>query len=147
MVSLGSDSCPGSSSDLRSLETPTHIIITRNDSFFSQRCVPADDNSMSAKVTFELSIARGIVAFISGNLPFTGHDWLRDRITKLILQQSGKWTCFPFLSDTILTRLGIIRAKTPAGTFSRTRRPIEIAITLARRQANFRERFWDSVSQ
>ena len=80
--------CIRDRSDLRHLETPTHIIFTRNDPFFSRRCVPADDNCMSATVTFELVQRAGHVAFISGNIPFAGHDWLSDRITELICQQS-----------------------------------------------------------
>lgn len=77
-------------SDLCGVETPTHIIFARNDPFFSQRCVPTDDNSMSDKVTFELVQRAGHVAFISGNIPFLGRDWLRERVTDLILQQNAK---------------------------------------------------------
>ena len=77
-------------SDLRNVETPTHVIFSRNDPFFSQRCVPADDTCMSAKVTFELVQRGGHVAFISGNIPFAGHDWLGGRITQLIRQQRGQ---------------------------------------------------------
>ena len=73
--------------DLPHIETPTHIIFTGNDPFFSQQCVPADDNCMSAHVTFELVERAGHVAFIGGNIPLLGHDWLRDRGTKLILRQ------------------------------------------------------------
>ena len=73
--------------DLPHIETPTHIIFTGNDPFFSQQCVPADDNCMSAHVTFELVERAGHVAFIGGNIPLLGHDWLRDRVTKLILRQ------------------------------------------------------------
>ena len=75
-------------SDLRDIETPTHIIFARNDPFFSQQCVPVDDSSMAAQVTFELVQRAGHVAFISGNIPFVGRDWLRERVTQLISQQS-----------------------------------------------------------
>ena len=77
-------------SDLPHIKTQTHIIFAGNDPFFSRRCVPADDNSMSNRVTFELVERAGHVAFISGSIPFTGRDWLCDRVTKLILQQSTR---------------------------------------------------------
>lgn len=75
--------------DLPHIETPTHIIFTGNDPFFSQQCVPPDDNSMSSQVTFELVDRAGHVAFIGGNFPLAGRDWLRDRVCKLILQQTA----------------------------------------------------------
>ena len=45
------------------LETRTHIIFACNDPFFSKRCIPADDSSLSADVTFELVERAGHVAF------------------------------------------------------------------------------------
>ena len=75
-------------SDLQNIETPTHIIFAGNDPFFSRRCVPTDDSGMSAHVTFELVQRAGHVAFIDGNVPFAGRDWLRERVTQLISQQS-----------------------------------------------------------
>ena len=77
-------------SDLRNLETRTHIIFACNDPFFSKRCIPADDSSLSAEVTFELVERAGHVAFISGSIPFLGRDWLRGRVAGLILEQISR---------------------------------------------------------
>jgi predicted alpha/beta-fold hydrolase len=81
-------------SDLRHLETPTHIIFTGNDPFFSQRCVPDDDDCLSPKVTFELVERAGHVAFISGNMPFFGRDWLRERVAELMQNRLSHLTEF-----------------------------------------------------
>ena len=72
------------------LETRTHIIFACNDPFFSKRCIPADDSSLSADVTFELVERAGHVAFISGNIPFLGRDWLRGQVAELILEQISR---------------------------------------------------------
>lgn len=74
-------------SDLPVIQTPTHIIFARNDPFFSKHCIPANDNSMSTQVTFEVVDHAGHVAFIRGFIPLAGRDWLRDRIANLVLQQ------------------------------------------------------------
>ena len=77
-------------SDLRNLETRTHIIFACNDPFFSKRCIPADDSSLSADLTFELVERAGHVAFISGNIPFLGRAWLRGWVAELILEQISR---------------------------------------------------------
>lgn len=76
--------------DLPDIRTPTHIIFTRNDPFFSEKCVPADDSRMSEQVTFELVEQAGHVAFINGPIPLMGRDWLRERISQLVTQQTNQ---------------------------------------------------------
>jgi len=69
--------------DLININTPTHILWAKDDPFFTERCIPADEQ-LSAAVDFELADHGGHVAFISGNVPLRGKNWLCDRACSLL---------------------------------------------------------------
>ncbi len=70
--------------DLPAISTPTHIIFARDDPFFSEKCLPQDNHSMSAAVTFEIAGHGGHVGFIGPGKLFRGDNWLPRRVTSLI---------------------------------------------------------------
>ena len=74
--------------DLIKITTPTHIIFSRKDPFFTEKCLPLNDEQLSPSVTFELADQGGHVAFIRGAIPLIGRDWLRERLTSLILKNN-----------------------------------------------------------
>lgn len=70
-------------SDLINIKTPTHILWSADDPFFSKACIPTN-NQLSAAVQFELATHGGHVGFIAGKLPLRGHNWLCERICDLL---------------------------------------------------------------
>jgi len=72
--------------DLINIKTPTHILWSRDDPFFSQKCIPKQDQ-LSDNVDFELATHGGHVAFISGKIPFSGHTWMCNRIGSLLISR------------------------------------------------------------
>ncbi len=71
--------------DLINIKTPTHILWSADDPFFSKKCIPTNDQ-LSDAVHFELTTHGGHVAFISGNVPLLGHNWLCERITSVLTE-------------------------------------------------------------
>ncbi len=69
---------------LSSIETPTHIIFSKDDPFFTERVIPREDE-LSESVCLELSEHGGHVGYI-GLGPFGSmHYWLEQRISELLL--------------------------------------------------------------
>lgn len=73
-------------SDLRTIAPRTHVICSKDDPFFTERCLPVDDSQLSAQVTFEVVSGAGHVGFIEGAVPFFGRDWLRRRLVQLVTE-------------------------------------------------------------
>ena len=69
--------------DLINIKIPTHILWSADDPFFSEKCIPRN-NQLSDAVHFELTTHGGHVAFISGNIPLLGHNWLCERVSGLL---------------------------------------------------------------
>lgn len=69
--------------DLINIKTPTHILWSQDDPFFTPQCIPAN-TQLSDAVDFELSTHGGHVAFIEGNIPFFGKNWLSSRLRSLL---------------------------------------------------------------
>jgi len=69
--------------DLININTPTHILWSADDPFFSKACIPRNDQ-LSEAVHFELTTHGGHVGFINGRLPLCGHNWLCERISDLL---------------------------------------------------------------
>ena len=69
--------------DLISIKTPTHILWARDDPFFSEKCIPANEQ-LSSVVNFELASHGGHVAFVSGRTPVNGYNWLCSRVGTLL---------------------------------------------------------------
>jgi len=72
--------------DLINIKTPTHILWAADDPFFSEKCIPTNDQ-LSDAVHFELATHGGHVAFISGNIPLRGHNWLCERVSGLLAER------------------------------------------------------------
>ncbi len=72
--------------DLINIKTPTHIIWSRDDPFFTEACIPTNEQLADA-VDFELTGHGGHVAFISGRWPFVGHNWLVERVGSQLVSQ------------------------------------------------------------
>ena len=72
--------------DLINIKTPTHILWSRDDPFFSEACIP-QDKQLAESVDFELTEHGGHVAFIGGAIPFVGKNWLRERVGSLLLRR------------------------------------------------------------
>ena len=70
--------------DLINIKIPTHILWSADDPFFSNKCIPTNDQ-LSEAVHFELTTHGGHVGFISGNIPLRGHNWLCERISGLLV--------------------------------------------------------------
>ena len=75
--------------DLINIKTTTHILWSEDDPFFTKNSIPQAEQ-LSDDVTFELSTHGGHVAFLSGNIPFAAHNWLRERVGGLLIKQLGK---------------------------------------------------------
>jgi len=73
-------------SDLINIKTPTHILWSADDPFFSKACIPTNDQ-LSDAVHFELPTHGGHVAFVSGSIPLRGHNWLCERISGLLTRE------------------------------------------------------------
>ena len=69
--------------DLVNIRTPTHILWSQDDPFFTSKCIPTNEQ-LSDSVDFELTTHGGHVAFISGNIPFVGNSWLCQRASELL---------------------------------------------------------------
>jgi len=61
--------------DLINIHTDTHIIFSRDDPFFSPRCLPTEDQ-LPANVCFELSEHGGHVGFAGGEAGVASKQWL-----------------------------------------------------------------------
>lgn len=68
--------------DLINITTPTHILWSQDDPFFTKACIPTDAQ-LSEAVDFELTTHGGHVAFVAGNIPLLGKNWLCDRVCGL----------------------------------------------------------------
>ena len=75
--------------DLININTPTHILWSRDDPFFSEACIP-EDKQLAESVDFELTEHGGHVAFISGAIPLIGKSWLCERVGSLLLERLQK---------------------------------------------------------
>jgi len=75
--------------DLINIKTPTHILWSADDPFFSKKCIPTNDQ-LSDAVNFELTTHGGHVAFISGYIPLFGHNWLCERISGLLVEKLSR---------------------------------------------------------
>lgn len=65
--------------DLIRIKTPTHVLWSRDDPFFTEACIPSN-HQLAEAVDFELTEHGGHVAFISGRVPFLGRNWLCERV-------------------------------------------------------------------
>ncbi len=78
--------------DLINIKTPTHILWSRDDPFFTEACIPANEQ-LADCVDFELSLYGGHVGFVSGLVPSGpcgyGHNWLSARIGALVVERLG----------------------------------------------------------
>ena len=72
--------------DLINIKTPTHILWARDDPFFSEKCIPTNEQ-LSKDVNFELTSHGGHVAFVSGRKPASGYNWLCNRVGTLLTSQ------------------------------------------------------------
>ena len=70
--------------DLINITTPTHIIWSQDDPFFTSKCIPTNDQ-LSDAVDFELTTHGGHVGFIGGSIPGVGRDWLSQRASELLI--------------------------------------------------------------
>lgn len=68
---------------LKSIQTPTLIIHSKDDPFMTKAVIPSQD-MMSTAVQFELSERGGHVGFLSGWNPFNPEFWLETRSSQFI---------------------------------------------------------------
>ncbi len=78
--------------DLINIKTPTHILWSRDDPFFTEKCIPSNDQ-LSDCVDFELTTHGGHVAFLSGSIPFCGQSWLTQRASELLRNNLAQPVC------------------------------------------------------
>lgn len=68
---------------LSTIHIPTHIIFAEDDPFFTQRCIPTNEE-LSNSVNFELSAHGGHVGFIEQNNAGKQGYWLERRIPEIL---------------------------------------------------------------